>query len=140
MTYSLGSATKPNATWGTYYNALGDVQSERFRKIASLTPDPLIGMDSDETIVDDEGGAILRITLDTAKTFTSFANAVSFVQALLTLINGEQYVPNYPLTYVSDVLGTIYVKVEDIDTPVIVGDGPCVVRYTLHLIQCSNIW
>jgi hypothetical protein len=129
----------PNATWGVYWNDLGVIQSERFRESADLDPMPLIGDNSSNTDVFDNGGVILRIEVSFKKVVTSWANAATFVQALLTLINGDQTYPNYPVTYVSDLLGTKLVKFEDMDAPVIVGDGPCQINYTLRLIESSTL-
>lgn len=139
MAYTLGSASEPNATWGTYWNALGVMQSERPRKTADLDPQPLIGSDSDETDVFENGGCILRIEVSFRKVVASWTAAGTFVRALLTLINGDQIPPHYPVTYVSDILGTKKVKIESIDNPIVVGDGPCQIFYTLRLIESSDI-
>lgn len=139
MTYSLGASDEPNATWGTYYNDFGQVQEERPRKKGDLEPCPLVGLDSDETDVYDNGGCTLEIELRIRKICDSFSDAVSFVQALLTLINGDQLPPHYPLDYNSDLLGSKKVKIKNIDAPVVIGNGPCAVFYSITLIESSSI-
>ena len=138
MSYSLGTSSEPNATWGAYYNALGEIQEERPKKTGDLEASPLVGLDSSDTDVFDNGGCVLETTLRIKKIVASFTDAGTFIRALLTLINGDQLPPHYPITYVSDILGTIKVKVKKIDAPVIVGDGPCSVFYTLTLIESSE--
>lgn len=138
ITYSLGSTTEPNVTWGAYWNSLGELQSERSPKTSDLEVEPLIYSDSNETDVFDSGGCIRRITVSFKKIDT-FTNLSTFVKALLTLINGAQTPPHYPLNYVSDSLGTIKVKIERIDPILTVTDGPCMLIYTLDMIESSTL-
>lgn len=138
MTYSLGSASEPNATWGAYYNDMGELQEERPPKVADLTPEPLYASDSDDTPVFDYGGCIRRVVIKFKKV-DSFTNLATFLQALMTLINGDQTPPHYPVTFVSDALGTLKVKIERIDPILTVSEGPCILEYKLHLIESSDI-
>ena len=135
----MGSASEPNADWGAYYNDMGQVIDERSSKTADLEPSPMTGLDSADTDVFDNGGATLETTLKIRKVVASFAAAATFVQALNSLINGDQVPPIYPLQYTSDLLGQIYVKIKKIESDVIVTDGPCMVNYTLELIQSSTV-
>lgn len=134
MVYSLGDAT----IWA-YHNDMGQIQEERFLKNADLEIGINMFLDSDETDVLDNGGCVQKITATFIKIVDAWADVATFVQALLGLINGDQSPPNYPLTYVSDVLGTIYVKIESIDPRVIFKNGPIMIEYTINMIQSSEL-
>lgn len=139
MTYTLGSASEPNATWGSYWNDMGVCVEESGPKKADLMPEPMIGADSNETDVYDAGGAIRELTV-TFKKVDSFANIATFAQALMTLINGDQIPPHYPVSFNSDVYGTINVKIKMINPSMrMEADGTTVLVYTLHMIESSTI-
>lgn len=139
MVYSLGSSTLPNITWGTYYNDMGSIQEEGVTKTADLDVQPPLYTDSDETDAFDNGGSVRRINAKFTKIVDSWSDAATFSQALFTLINGDQSPPEYPLNYVSDILGTIKVKIESIDVTNVHREGPCVVTYSLKLVECSEL-
>ena len=138
MAYSLGSATAPNTTWGAHYNALGDIQIENCVKGAFLTDMPLFGSDSDETDVFDFGGTVRKIILTAFKTGTP-TELATFTIALNTLINGDQSPDQkYPIDYVSDLLGTIKVKIDNISLTWAAGQ-PTILRYTIQMIESSSV-
>jgi len=138
MAYTLGTASLPNTTWGTYYNNFGTVQRESQRKVSSLTPMGMFGFDSDDTDVFDFGGTVRKISVTIAKIDTS-TNLATFVTALNSLINGDQSPDEgYPIAYVSDLLGTIQVKIDSIDFEWNAG-RPTLLVYTLSLIESSTL-
>jgi len=134
MAYSLGNA----GIW-SYYNDMGNIQEERPPKSADLDVQAGNYSDSDETDVVDNGGCTQKINVTFIKIVSSWSEAGTFVRSLLGLINGDQSLPNYPLLYVSDILGSIYVKIEDIDPVIVFTDGPVKIQYTLRMIQCNRL-
>lgn len=148
MSYQIGTATTPNATWGVYYqegtgdNYFGLVQDESVGKTADLAPMPLYGSDSAATDVFDFGGTVRIITLMIEKTSTSAANMASFLTALLGLIQGDQSPDySYPFTYTSTLLGAIKVKVASIDVSVTIPRdvAQLTCTYTIKFIESSSI-
>lgn len=139
MTYTLGGATSPNTTWGSYWNALGTVQSEGVTKTASqMMESPLFMADSDQTDVFDFGGAVRIITIEVIKDDTA-ANLTTFTQALMTLIQGDQSPDKgYPIDYVSDLLGTVKVKIQNISFTWIAGEATKL-GYTIKMIESSSV-
>lgn len=112
----------------------GIITNENVTKDANLMPFPLIGLDSDETDVFDFGGTTRMITLTVEKSGTTSAINTFIQTKLLALINGDQ---SDTLTYVSDRLGTVYVKVMNV-TFDIVGGTPTKFIYTLKLIEATQ--
>jgi len=139
MVYTLGTAALPNATWGVYFNALGQIQRETVRKSTFIQAVPLFGSDSSNTDVWDYGGVVRRITLEVKKIDTS-ANLATFVAALYTLANGDQSTDNnYPVNFTSDMLGAnIKVKFETIDHTWVAG-SPTILNYTIVMIESSTM-
>jgi len=137
MTDQIGTVSTPNATWGTYYNNFGTIQTMDFNLEGSAEPFPLYGLGRDETMVDDFGGVTFSVTLTIRKVDTT-ANIATFITALLTLINGDQTPSNnYPFIFISDYIGTIYVKVTDITGHVISGNVTTL-EYTIKLVQAAQ--
>jgi len=139
MSYTLGTASSPNVTWGAYYNDMGVIQEESCSKKADLSPEPLIGSNSNETDVYEGGGCVREITVTFIKT-GAFTALATFAQALQTLINGDQEPPSYPILFASDVYGSVYVKIQQITSSMrILETGTTSIVYTLQMIESSQI-
>ena len=114
-------------------NDLGEVQNEKVRKEAQLETFPIALTDSDETDVFDYGGVIKTITVDTLKTGT-LSDLQSLKDAIEAILNGDQSIT---VPYVSEVHGTLYVKIRDVDYTFISG-VPEQLRMTTHLVESSD--
>jgi len=107
-------------------------------KTAELTPYPMYTLDSDQTDVGDFGGSTKTITLTGAYFAVSTSAAQTFIGQIEDVINGQQDTnQGWPLKLTDDIRGTIYVKVEEVNTRVVAGDTGYV-EWTLKLIQSSK--
>lgn len=108
------------------------------RKEATLTPQPLYLMDSDQTDVFDFGGVTKTITLSGKFVGDSISDCKSFIDSVEALIQGHQDVDaGYPITFTDDLRGTIKVKIMDFDSTWIEGE-PHEISWTLKLIESSE--
>lgn len=115
----------------------GVVQEESVKKEAMLTVTPAYLLDSDETYVFDFGGA--QRTINIVGKYTGSLNEIkSFINSLQGLVQGHQdFKAGYPKDYVSDLLGTVKVKIMSFEFTWVAGE-PSVVYYNLRLIESST--
>jgi hypothetical protein len=127
LVYSLGNISFDGATH--------ILESESVRKESNLTPMPLFGFDSNQTDVFDFGGATRTITLSCVHIGTPAEHATFWTNVLSPLVNGNQATVT---VYISTLLGTLNVKIMDIDLSFVGGDVRRL-RYTIKLIESSTI-
>jgi len=126
MTYSINSIN------------LGDVQTENVTKEAYLQEIAMYMSDSNETFVFDYGGTVKKIIVKgmyrgTIEEIRTFKNAIQ------NLIQGHQdATAGYPVDYVSDVEGTIKVKIMQFSYDVRVESVINYIEYELRLIEAST--
>jgi len=113
---------------------LGIISEERPKKAANLiiNPEPL--GDSANTIGIDFSGTIRRITLTGTLVHNTPATLAGYVQTLNTFIDGDQ---QNTTTYVSDMLGTLNVKIEDVSGVYKKGE-PTMYEYTITMVETST--
>lgn len=121
--------------------SLGNINNEVVRKLASLTAMPIPTEDSDTTQVFDYSGASREITIEGRYVDTSLANIfTNFVDVFNTILSGNQNGTSSYINYVSDLHGTIKVKLDEFivenDTE---ATGPLSVAYTMRLIETEDI-
>ncbi len=130
---------------------MGQIQSERSKKVGSMIATPLYGTSSDGTYVFDFGGAVRRIEIHGEICLASRTGANGLAQSareLDALINGQQdanAIPYpYPLIYKSDMIlqadlstqNPINCKVETGEWWWVYGETGRIF-YTLTLIECK---
>lgn len=114
-------------------NNLGSIQSETVKKTAQITPLPLPLSDSNQTDVFDFGGVIRTISLTTVKSGNTAA-LQSLITALNNILDGDQ-VSTVP--YVSDLFGTINVKLMDVSFTYVAGK-PLTMTMSIRLVESSS--
>ena len=135
------SLTKPNGDTMTQSGAtqgltLGEIQSEEVDKSATLTISPLVFNDSGNTDVIDFGGAVRTIDVTGIMKDTS-TNLATNKTALNGLIQGNQDLSaGYPLTYVSDIEGTVKVKISRVRSTHL-GGAPRRLAYIISMVESS---
>lgn len=132
MTYSIKDVNGTNIIAD-----LGIVASEGGGKQASLSAFEFFGEDSDQTEVDDFGGAVRTLTLRTAKA-GSLSDLKTFIDSVEGLINGEQTPENnYPYQLVSDLTGTTKVKFLDVNWE-LNNSRPRIIDVTIRMYQAAE--
>lgn len=117
--------------------SLGIIQEENVRKEAILTVMPAYLLDSSDTYVFDFGGTQRTISI-TGKYSGTLAEIQTFINNIQGLIQGHQDInAGYPKDYVSDLLGTVKVKIMDFEFNWTAGE-PNTIFYTLKLIEAST--
>ena len=92
--------------------ALGNVETIRFQLIADIEVITLPGDDSTGTINFDFGGVEREVNIQGTMTGATTAAVKSQVDAIEALIDGDQA---SSFAFISDVLGTIQVKIKSFD-------------------------
>jgi len=117
--------------------SLGTVIEENMLKETFIVPMPAYLMDSNETYVFDFGGTQRTINL-TGKFTGTLANIQAFISNMNGLIQGHQDIDaGYPKDYVSDLIGTIKVKVLSFEPTWSAGE-PGQLYYTIKLIESGT--
>jgi len=116
-------------------NDMGNVQIEGGKKIANMTELPLPLSDSDATEVFDFGGSVRTFTVPTLQTGATVGALKTILDTFLALLNGDQ---SSTVAYVSDLSGTINVKVRSIDYAFTAG-SPNILELNFVLIQASGL-
>jgi len=115
---------------------LGDVAEETQRKEANLSPTPMYDRDSDETDVFDFGGCTRVITV-MGKYSDTNANMTTFIESIEAMIQGHQdNAAGFPVDFVSDMRGTIKVKVAEFEWTKIEGIESFI-AYTIKLFEAN---
>jgi len=134
MTYSLGGIALSGTLDG---GGTGQVQEENIKKESFITQMPAYLLDSDETYAFDFGGAVRTVTI-TGRATGTLAQIQALITSIEALIQGHQDIDaGYPKDYISDLKGTIKVKILDFDYTWYAGD-PNQLYYTLKLIEAST--
>lgn len=108
------------------------------KKESYLTPMPLYGSDSTDTIIFDFGGVNKTLNVSGIYIGTNIADCASFIALVEGRVNGKQDSSSgFPIDYVDDYRGTIKVKVGDCQTDVVMGE-PLIVRWEFTLLQSST--
>lgn len=116
---------------------LGSVLEESCSIDANLLVFPLPFSDSTDTDVQDFGGVVNTTNIQGILNDTP-ANLATSWAALRELINGDQSSDtNYPLSYVSDIQGTIKVKIQNLTFTHLAGI-PRKLGYSLKMVQSST--
>ena len=139
MTYSITNSVGVvlTASGATAGQTLGSILEESGSVESSLLVFPLPFSDSEDTDVQDFGGVVNNTTLQGILTDTPANLAISWA-AIKGLVNGDQSSDNnYPLSYVSDVQGTIKMKFHTVTFTYIAGI-PRKLGYSIKMVQASN--
>lgn len=114
---------------------VGEISS---RKESVLTPMPFYTLDSDQTDVFDFGGVVKTINVSGVFIGTSNSDCITFKNAFEGLQQGHQdNISGYPITFVQDIIETIYVKIMDSEWTN-VGGEPFIIRWNLKLVESSQ--
>lgn len=136
-TITLGNGTVLTQGSTTAGQTLGQILEESCSIDANLLVFALPFSDSSDTDVQDFGGVTNTTTIQGILTDTP-ANLATSWAALRSLINGDQSSDNnYPLSYVSDIQGTIKMKFHTITFTYLAGI-PRKLGYSIKMVESSN--
>ena len=122
MAYSLGG------------QSLGNITRDYAKKTSGAVVLPSFYEDADKTEVIEMSGPIREFTVEGIYTATSTATLTTFIDAIEGFIDGQQ---DTTVSYVSDLRGTINVKVLDFDSDWVEG-RPSAVPYTIKLVEAIS--
>lgn len=144
MAYKISAPTVPfdGSIWNYEDEGAGDlyfgiVQEETPVAVADLQEFAYYST-SDQTDVDDLGGAIFTLVVTIEKTTTTTAAMATFVAALFNLVNGDQIPANgYPFTYQSTLFGSRKMKIRRIDG-LSLAPNQLIFRYTITFVESTE--
>ena len=139
MAYSITNkdGTVLTAGGSTVGQRLGSIVEESVDVAANLLVFPLPFSDSEDTDVQDFGGVVNNIVISGVISGAT-ADLDADLVAIKGLVNGDQSSDNsYPLTYVSDMLGTIQVKIHGVNFRYVMGT-PTRLEYSIKMVQSSE--
>jgi len=114
------------------------IKENSCKKDSNLAIMPLYLSDSDETDIFDYGGVAKTISLNGVYIANTTVALKEWIESAEGLQNGHQDTDSgYPLDFVDDLRGPIYVKVMSFNSTAVEGQ-PTKVNWTIKLVQSST--